>query len=87
MQTHTMVWNERRYFDDLMKQEGKTVEVLENQCNMEFENFDIIITMTKRDNGNWYWDIQEPTGKYNHPDRLPILCKGEYHKFMREIGV
>lgn len=49
----TIIYNERNYFNDLMKKENKSVEFLED-IGMSFDNRDLIITFEKSELTNSY---------------------------------
>jgi len=84
MKTISKVYNDRKFFDDLMRTEGKTVEVLE-QSGMIFDTHDIVITLTKQDNGSVYYNIEDETGKVKHPRDLPVNSKDIYWEMLKEI--
>ncbi|MNW54634.1 hypothetical protein IAQ67_15645 [Paenibacillus peoriae] len=81
----TIIYNERNYFNELMKKENKSVESLE-AIGMCFDNRDLIITFEKSElTGNYTRQITDLDNNEVSFNSLSVTSKNEIIKEWNEL--
>ncbi|KJD43621.1 hypothetical protein [Paenibacillus terrae] len=81
----TIIYNERNYFNELMKKENKSVESLE-AIGMCFDNRDLIITFEKSElTGNYTRHITDLDNNEISFNSLSVTSKNEIIKEWNEL--